>query len=400
MGATGREPALTGLLIAQDRELAKAATEAFAESRAFEVVSDLRLYPEEQTLEIRLRQVQPDVVLVDLASDFKAASNVIRYLTTVQPPVRVIGLHKTNDPDVLIRSLQAGAGDFLFMPFDPAAQIEAAARIRRQREPEADGEQEFGHLVAFSSAKPGSGATTLATQAAFALRRQTSKRVLLVDLDLMSGAVAFGLKIAPTYSVLDAIERSEQLDSTVWSTLTVSVAGVDVLGAPEVACGEEIEFSHLHDVLEYARTLYDWVVLDLPTVFHRLSLFALSETEQCYLISTPELPSLHLARRAVSMLAQLGYGRDRVKMLVNRLNKRSDISTADMEKIFACSVFESFPNDYHALHRVVTRGEALPAESELGRAVSHLTMRTAGLASKDRKQGAAVLEAKPALSES
>jgi pilus assembly protein CpaE len=391
---------LTGLLIAEDRALAQAAIEAFGAARVFEISSELRAYPNEQTLDMRLRQVRPDVVLLDLGSNFEAAAAVIQHVSGVQPPVQVIGLHRSNDPDILIRALRAGASEFLYYPFEADGQAEAATRIRRLREPEGPAPQEAGKLVAFSSAKPGSGATTLATQCAFSLRRQTGKRVLLVDLDLLSGAVAFGLKISPVYSVVDALERSDQLDPVMWSALAVSSGGLDVLAAPDMAMCEEVEFSRLHDVLEYARMLYDWVVLDLPTVFHRLSLFALSEAEQCYLVSTAELPSLHLARRAVSMLQQLGYGKDRVKMLVNRVNKRTDISVADMEKIFACSVFKSFPNDYHALHRVVTKAESLPVDCDLGRAIEQLTARAAGLGPKDKKNGAAVPEGKPALSES
>ena len=87
------------------------------------------------------------------------------------------------------------------------------------------------------------------------------------------------------------------------------------------------------------------------------------------------------------------------KWNVNRLNRKADISTADMEKIFTCSVFATFPNDYYALHKVVTRAEPLPADCELGRSVEEISARIAGLGQSDKRTGAAVLESKPALSE-
>ena len=73
--------------------------------------------------------------------------------------------------------------------------------------------------------------------------------------------------------------------------------------------------SRLHEVLEYARMLYSWVILDLPAIFRQLSMFALTEAEQAYLVATPELASLHLGRRAVGMLQQLGFDRDRFRAL-------------------------------------------------------------------------------------
>ncbi|MBI5283207.1 MAG: AAA family ATPase [Candidatus Solibacter usitatus] len=396
---TNREPALAALLIAEDRELASQLNQALTEARLFEVQSEIKSYPQEHTLEIRLRQIQPEVVLLDLGSDFAVAERLIRFIGSFQPSIQVIGLHSSPNAEVLVPSLRAGASEFLSAPFDASAQRDAAARIRRLREPGGGNSQDYGKVIAFTSAKPGSGASTLATQTAFCLKRMTGKRVLLADFDILSGSIAFALKLNPTYTLVDALERSDQLDPGLWSSLTINASGVDVLAAPDSAISDSIESSRLHDVLEYARMLYDWVVVDLPTVFHRLSLFVLSEAEQSFLISTSELPSLHLARRAVNMLAQLGYGKERFQMVINRLNKKAEISRADIEKVLNCPVFATIPNDYYALHKVVTRAEPLPPDCDLGRAIESVTTRVAGLAVREGQPAAAALESKPVLSE-
>lgn len=390
---------MTALLVAEDRQLAEQFLSAVTGARVFEVLAELKGYPEPQTLEMRLRQIQPDVLVVDLAGDFDKAASLIRSVGSVQPPVQIIGLHHRPDPDVLIRSFRAGASEFLSAPFDAGAQKEAAARIRRLKEPEDKGPQECGNLVAWSSAKPGAGASTLATQFAFALRRLTGQRVLLVDLDLFGGAIAFHLKIAPTYTVLDAVERSGRLDPGVWSAFVANASGIDLLAAPENPVSAEIEFSGLHDVLEYARVLYDWVVVDLPVVFQRLSLFVMSEADSAYLVSTAELTSLHLARRAVGMLSQLGYGKDRFQMIVNRMDRKTDLSPADMAKIFTCPVFASLPNDQTSLHKVVTRAEILPRDCELGRALEQVTAKIAGLVAAGAKSRGGLVEPRAVLSE-
>jgi pilus assembly protein CpaE len=394
-----REPALPALLITPDRELASAAQKAFTEARAFEVVSELRAYPPSQTLEIRVRQAQPDVVLVDLSSDMEAAKSVIRSLAAMRPPVPAIGISPVNNSDLLLEGLRAGAGDFLYPPFESEAQREAAVRIRRLRQLEEPQQQEHGQIIAFSSIKPGSGASTLAMQSAFALRRLTGKRILLADFDLISGSVAFSLKVSPAYSILDALAQSDRLDPAIWSSLVSNCHGVDVLAAPDSPTTDLPESSRVHDVIEYARMLYDWVLIDLPTAFHQLSLFMMSEADQVYLVSTSELASLHLGRRASGLLSQLGFERDRVRMVVNRLSKREEIATTDMEKIFTCPIYSSFPNDYFALHKVVTRAEPLGPESDLGKAMEKFGAKAAGLATSVKKGGRSLLGSKPALSE-
>jgi pilus assembly protein CpaE len=133
--------------------------------------------------------------------------------------------------------------------------------------------------------------------------------------------------------------------------------------------------------------MYDWVVLDLPSIFQRTTIYTLAEADQTFMVTTPELPSLHLTRRAVGLLTGLGFDRDKFRIVVNRLGKRDNISTSDMETIFANPVFGSLPNDFYALHRVMTRADVLPPESELGRAIEQLAARLAGGSQKERRAG-------------
>ncbi len=399
IGGTGaHERALTAVLVAKDRVLAESFLAAASESRVFEILSDLKEYPPAATLEMRLRQIQPDVLLIDVASDFETASRLIQAAAAVQPPIHVVGLHHRTDPEAVIRCFRAGAAEFLSAPFEAAAQRDAAGRLRRLRDPEPGRPQENGAVVAFAPAKPGSGASTAATQCAFALKRATGGRVLLVDLDTQAGSIAFHLKLQPTYSVLDAVERSSRLDPGAWSALVASAGGIDVLAAPEIPAPGGIDSNGLHEVLEYSRMLYDWVVVDLPSVFHRLTLFVLSEADAACLVSTADLVSLHMARRAVGLLGQLGFARDRFQMVVNRLDRRAGLSASDMEKIFGCPVFATLPEDPHSVHRMVTRVEPPGKDCELGRALEQLAAKIRSLSSVGARPGRA--EGRVAVAES
>jgi pilus assembly protein CpaE len=321
-------------------------------------------------------------VLLDVASELETACEVIRWVAACGPSTQVIGLHVRNDSDAVLRSLRAGATEFLQPPFDATSQIEAASRLRRLLQPDVVEDIEPGSITAFSSAKPGSGASTIAAQTAFALKRSTNKRVLLADFDVMGGMIGFYLKLNHSKSVLDALQFADQLGDSLWSSLVATSEGVDILPAPETPYAGLVDSSRLHAVLEYARLNYEWIVIDLPVVFQRLSLMAISESDRAFLITTSELPSLHLARKAVNLLNQLGFPKERFQILMNRINKRDEIAVSDIEKLFNCSVHSRFPNDFFSLHRAVTLGQAIDGHSELGKAVE-------GLAGKLSASGAA-----------
>jgi Flp pilus assembly CpaE family ATPase len=96
------------------------------------------------------------------------------------------------------------------------------------------------------------------------------------------------------------------------------------------------------------------------------------------------------------MLQQLGFPRERFQIAVNRMDKRSGVTVADMEKLFNCHIHSKFPNDVLALHRAVTLAEPLGSECELGRAVEGLAGRLAtGPAERSKAETA---EARTALS--
>lgn len=381
-----RGPVLTALSIIADRGLAGQLAAALERTRSFQILSEFNSYPSPQALEIRVRQTKPDVILLDLASDLDQACDLIRCLSAFNFPTHVVGLHVRNDSDAILRSLRSGASEFLYAPFDVQTQNDAVARLRRLLQPGPAEASNPGSIIAFSSAKPGSGASTLAAQTAFALRRTTSQRVLLADFDLMGGMIGFYLKLTNTKSLLDLLPLAERLYDGAWASAVAVADGVDILAAPETPYAGPVDAGRLHAVMEYARLNYDWVVIDLPVVFQRLSLMTISEADRAFLVATPELPSLHLARKAVNLLDQLGFPKERFQILMNRINRRDEIAGSDIERLFNCAIDARIPNDYFSLHRAVTLGQPVDAHSELGKAMENLAGRLSGQGGQDRKR--------------
>jgi Flp pilus assembly CpaE family ATPase len=153
-----------------------------------------------------------------------------------------------------------------------------------------------------------------------------------------------------------------------------------------------------HELLEFARTLYDWVIVDAPVVFHRASLMALSECNRAFLVTAPDLASLHLTRKAQNFLTQLGLDPERYRVVINRFSRKDGIDQGDIEKILNTRVELSIPDDVYALHRVTSLGQPLQSDCELGRSVSALAAELAGAKKKPEGGKKTVTVASPALS--
>ena len=74
MSRVHNEAEIAALLIAPDRDLAQQFLATLPQTRAFQILADLKSYPPQQTLEIRIKQLKPNVVLLDLASDLTPPS--------------------------------------------------------------------------------------------------------------------------------------------------------------------------------------------------------------------------------------------------------------------------------------------------------------------------------------
>jgi hypothetical protein len=88
---------IAALLIAPNRELANQFLATLPQTRAFQILADLKSYPLHQTLEIRVKQLKPHVVLLDLATDPAAAVELVRFITSLRlaghPAVAPRGRH-------------------------------------------------------------------------------------------------------------------------------------------------------------------------------------------------------------------------------------------------------------------------------------------------------------------
>src|ERR1700733_9801608 len=106
------EAEIPALLIAPQRELAQQFLATLPQTRAFQILADLKSYPPHQTLDIRARQLKPNVILLDLVTDLPAAVELVKWISALNPPVLTVGLHTNNDSQAILQSLRAGASEF------------------------------------------------------------------------------------------------------------------------------------------------------------------------------------------------------------------------------------------------------------------------------------------------
>jgi pilus assembly protein CpaE len=314
-----------------------------------------------------------DVVLVDLDGDLNCALDLVRSIC-LNGLATVMVFSAQDDPDLLLKSMHAGAREFLALPFNSctmaAALVRAAALHKKVRPPK----KADGRLLVFLSAKGGSGVTTLACNFAVSLAVESGQKTLLVDLNLPLGGAAINLGIKARYSIVDALQSGSRLDASVLSTMLVRhSSGLSVLAAPSELAPEQFSEDAVDKLLEVARQEFDYVVVDAGSrlTLQHTSLF--DESAIFYLVTQVGLAELRNSNRLIARLSTAGS--PKLEIVINRYDPLNlEIAEEHVTQALTRSADWKIPNDYAAVRRMQTTGTPLMQDDSLiSKAIRQMT---------------------------
>lgn len=308
-----------------------------------------------------IRMHLPEMVIVGLGPTPEPAIESISMMAKDFPFLYLVALSDRTDSDLILRTIRAGAHDFLCKPvkeIDLRAAAEKASKLKATRK-ESGGRG--GKILSVFSNKGGNGTTTIAVNLADALVRLTGKKVAVVDLVLSHGDVTMFFNVNSSYSILDLAKNAEKADYDFLHTLLVRHAsGVYVLADPPTfEDGEQISAAQVRDVLSTLRSMFDYIVVDTPHQFDERTLTALEMSDIVLLVTLLNLPSLKNTQKCLELFGRIGLRDERVRLLLSRYLPNDEIPKESIEGIMNTPVFFSVPNDYPTVISSINRGKLL-----------------------------------------
>src|SRR5580704_3791216 len=342
---------------------------------------DLNAYPMRHQLAEVMASEAPKLCLLEVGEPREPGLALIHDLLRIDPKLPIIVVLPSNDPELVLRCLRQGASDFLIPPFT-SEQVEGAlqkiARLQPNRAINA------GRVYCIMPAKGGCGASTIASNLAYQMKRG-NKRILLADLDPLAGTLSFLLKIKSNFSFLDALARSHDIDADLWKAVVTARQGIDVLLSPEVMTEGMSELKDASSIIEYARATYDIVVLDSGGVYGEWNLSQAQLADEILLVTTNELTSLQAVQRALTYLDANKVGRYKLRLIVNRYDRHTGLSKDVIGTALHTDIFHIMPNDYEAIQKSLMEGKPLGPATSFGKSVIGLVDRLAGASEPQKK---------------
>lgn len=361
------------LLIAPQRRIITDLKPLLSQHMPTAQVTELGSYPPRNTVADVLATHRPTLCFLDMVSDQDRAMNLITELLAVNSELAIVALLPSNDPDFILRCLRRGAIEFLQQPFtDDQLQpvVERITKHRSQASVSSD-----ARIYCVMPAKGACGASTIAFNLAYQIRKRNTSRVLLADLDPLTGTTAFLVKMKAQYSFLDVLSHSHHLDNDLWKSLVPTVQGVDVLLSPDNLVQGITDLKDPTPILTFARQAYDSIVIDTTSVYGDWSLSLARQCDELLLVTTNELPALQATQRALGYLDQNQVDRSKIRLVLNRFKSDAGLSQDVVGTALGLDVFHSSPSDFEAVNRALLDGKAVPGASPFGKSMSQLAER-------------------------
>lgn len=348
------------IIVAEDTALSNAAQSIAFESGCMQVVKVIDHMPHnEYEAALLLTQYEPEIVLLE-AKKAELALAVGEVMRTRRPDVAVLSMGGSFT-DGVERDFARYGILALKTPTTPEAVAETVriAIYQARSGP-------VKNLFLFVPAKAGTGATTVLLNTANSMARDWAHRPLVIEADLHSGVLSLLLNVRVKTPILDTLHRASTLDIQAWDECVSHGSGFDLLLTDRVSKPPLPSWSNYHQLIRYASSRYDALLVDLPEVVNAGTADMVHYAAKVFIVCTPELPSLTLAGQRLRELEARGLNRKRASVIVNRWH-RGDISTAEIEDILKIKVTTVIRNDYRSVHMATMAGSAVKSTSELGK---------------------------------
>jgi pilus assembly protein CpaE len=295
----------------------------------------------------RLLEGEFDVIIIELDSNPEHALDLVEAICSSSAATVMVYAERAY-PEMLVRCMQAGAREYLTQPITRNTLAEAMIRASVRRPALRPVKKAIGKLISFFGAKGGCGVTTVASNFAVSIARESDKSVLLIDLNLPFGDAALEMGLISRYSTANALQSADRLDANFLSTLlSKHSSGLFVLAAPDRYTDMQVSDAAVESLLNVARQEFDFVVVDAGSRFGMTSKMLLEVSSSVYLVVQVNVSELRNANRLIAELFRASG--NKLEIVLNRFTPRVvGIDDDGITKALTMQVKWKIPSDYRA----------------------------------------------------
>ena len=297
---------------------------------------------------------EPDLILFDpVLSDIQDDEFISKLKTnprTRETPLVAL----SSDPGPARRDacINAGVDEYLVKSSQALASLEESLSrfFHRTASSEPAGERDGsqGKLIAFLSAKGGTGTSSLCANIAMNIKHtQPESRVVVADL------------VLPIGSIGPIVGYKGQVNLVTVTDLATSQIGADYFarilpkpelwqfqllpGSPDPQSSNALKGERVGPVVDALRLAYDYVILDIGRSLSRISLPLIQKADLIALISSTDQSSIQLTQITCQYLQSQGIDSQKIYLILNRAVGLEGATKVEAEAMIGLPIITTMP---------------------------------------------------------
>ena len=295
---------------------------------------------------------KPNLILLDI--DEEDNLSMLEDFTQSFPEADVICLSAKWAPGDSESIARAGAKGFLIKPFTSEELLEALRTFNKS------GLSYGSDVVAFFSPKGKSGKTTLIANLGMALAQKTGQQVGIIDADLQFGDMSVFFNLSPKTTITEAVR-----DINFLSPVTLNSYFLPIADNLRVLCGtkrpeyaELVDIKAFAEVVSMARSMYRYVLIDIPSGFTPISIATAEASDITFLVAmingTFEIQHM---QRALEIFKAWPDYEDRVRTVFTRVEPCDAGEREKLTQALGYPKVSVLPNEYMLVSSAANNGQ-------------------------------------------
>jgi pilus assembly protein CpaE len=317
------------------------------------------------------QKLKPDVIVMDINMPDMDGITATEAIRKKVPYIQIVVLSVQNDANYMRKAMLAGARDFLTKPpmIDELAHEEKLKATTVFSNNGMTGPLNpqmmmripiltLGKIICVYSPKGGAGCTTIATNLSVGLKSSDNK-VAIIDANLLYGNVAVFLNEHGKNSILDLVDRANDLDPEIIEDIMIEnkLTGIHMMPSPK---DPELTDTHkgeaVSKVLNYLRQLYSFIVIDTTTYLTEVVQTCLDVADYIILVTTQDIPSIKTTNQFLTLADASSISREKIMFIMNRYDKRIAISPERVGESLKQPVLVAIPFEERIVTSAMNRG--------------------------------------------
>lgn len=329
-----------------------------------------------------LREIHPEVCIIDLDRDRQLALETVEYLRrTALIPLSIFAASSRMDSEAIIEAMRSGCTEYLEKPLVADRVQEALVQMSRKKRDSLVSPVQ-GKLITLMGVKGGVGTTTLAVHLSYSLAKR-GKKVLLIDHHPELGEATLHLGLEHhNYGFYELACNLNRMDAELLQGFALKHdSGLEVLASPEgIGMTPKTTPEAVQQTLRFLLRMYDYVVVDTDCGFDEQNLAILETSDEFNLIATPQLPSIRSTSRFLDYLLRLNYPTSKSQIILNRWSKRAPLSIDNIEKALHRKISLIIPTGEQELTEAIATGipVSVKSRSDFMQGINKWTLRING----------------------